>query len=320
MAIKINNNSYSKFYLDGDEVSKIYLNSSLVYTSSSGGGGDEPAAWEEWEKDLLTFTALESTDIGLLASGMTAPNCYYRKVTDTGYTQMTTATTISLSAGEQVKFYGSNASWSTDRAKWTKFTSTGKFNISGNVMTLLASGGTASVSQRYCFRRLFAETDVVDASELTLPSTQPDYMFYGMMQQCPYLQKLPVMPTPTHTYVYGYFCNKCPSLQSATLPTGTYNKYYAFQGMFQDCSGLTAVTIPAEAITNASVVALLFQRCTSLQTIIFSNMTKLSTNLASDWFDGATETIGTAYVPASRTYEDSRLKLPSGWSVQDLPT
>lgn len=319
MAIKINNNSYSKFYLDGDEVSKIYLNSSLVYTASSG-GGDEPAAWEEWEKDLLTFTALEATDIGLLESGMTAPNCYYRKATDTGYTQMTTATTISLSAGEQVKFYGSNAYWSKDRSKWTKFTSTGKFNISGNVMTLLASGGTASVSQRYCFRRLFADTHVVDASELTLPSTQYDYMCYGMMQQCPYLQKLPVMPTPTHQYVYGYFCNQCPSLQTATLPTGTYSKGYTFQGMFQDCSGLTAVTIPAEDITNATAVALLFQRCTSLQTITFSNMTTLTANyLASDWFDGASST-GTVYAPANRTYADNRLRLPSGWSVQNLPT
>jgi hypothetical protein len=319
MAIKINNNSYSKFYLDGDEVSKIYLNSSLVYTASSG-GGDEPEAWEEWEKDLLTFTALEAADIGLFANGMTVPKCYYRKATDTGYTQMTTATTISLGVGEQVKFYGRNAYWSKDRSTWTRFTSTGKFNVSGNVMTLLASGGTASVKQRYCFRRLFAETHVVDASELTLPSTQYDYMFYGTMQQCPYLQKLPVMPTPTHTYVYGYFSNKCPSLQSATLPTGTYDKNYTFQGMFQDCSGLTAVTIPAEAITNASAVALLFQRCTSLHTITFSNMTNLTTNLASDWFDGAYDTIGTAYVPANRTYEDNRLSLPSGWSVQNLPT
>lgn len=317
MAIKINNNSYNKFYLDGDEVSKIYLNSSLVYTASS--GGDEPV-WDEWEENLLTFTALEDTDIGLLASGMTAPNCYYRKATDTSYTQMTTATTISLSAGEQVKFYGSNAYWSKSRTIWTKFTSTGKFNASGNVMTLLASGGTASVSQQYCFRRLFAETHIVDAGELTLPSTQYDYMCYGMMQQCPYLQKLPVMPTPTHQYVYGYFCNQCPSLQTATLSTGVYNKGYSFQGMFQDCSGLTAVTIPAETVTSSNAAALLFQRCTALQTITFSNMTNLTTYLPSDWFDGATNTVGTAYVPANRTYADSRLRLPSGWSVQDLPT
>ena len=320
MAIKINNNSYNKFYLDGDKVSKIYLNSNLVYTASSG-GGDEPEAWEEWEKDLLTFTALEATDIGLFATGMTAPNCYYRKATDTGYTKMTTATTISLGVGEQVKFYGGNPYWSRDRSIWTRFTSTGKFNVSGNVMTLLASGGTASVRQRYCFRRLFAETHVVDASELTLPSRQYDFMFYGMLQQCPYLQKLPVMPTPTHPSVYAYFCNKCPSLQSATLSTGTYSRGYIFQGMFQDCSGLTAVTIPAEDITDGSAVALLFQRCKSLQTITFSNMTTLTTDhLASDWFDGVPDTIGTAYVPANRTYADSRLSLPSGWSVQNLPT
>lgn len=277
-------------------------------------------AWKEWEEDLLTFTALEATDIGLFANGMTAPNCYYRKATDTGYTQMTTATTISLSTGEQVKFYGSNAYWSKDRSKWTRFTSTGKFNVSGNVMTLLASGGTASVSQRYCFRRLFAETYVVDASELTLPSTQYHHMFYGMFQQCPYLQKLPVMPTPTHQYVYGYFCNQCPSLQSATLSTGVYNQSYSFQGMFQDCSGLTAVTIPAETITNSYALSLLFQRCKSLNTIIFSNMTTLTVNLRSDWFDGALDTIGIAYVPANRTYADKMLSLPSGWSVQNLPT
>ena len=189
-------------------------------------------------------------------------------------------------------------------------------------MTLLASGGTASVRQRYCFRRLFAETHIVDASELTLPSTQYDSMFYGAMQQCPYLQKLPVMPTPTHQTVYAYFCNQCPSLQTATLSTGTYSKSYIFQGMFQDCSGLTAVTIPAEDITKEYAVYQLFQRCTSLQTIIFSNMTTLTANSlsSSDWFNGATYTIGTAYVPANRTYADSRLSLPSGWSVQNLPT
>lgn len=319
MAIKINNNSYSGFFLNGEAINTIYLNGNQVFSN----GGSEPTptpAWEEWEKDLLTFTALEATDIGLLVNRMDAPKCYYRKATDAGYTQMTTATTISLSAGEQVKFYGSNSYWSRDRTKWAKFTSTGKFNISGNVMTLLAKGGTASVRQTYCFRRVFAETHVVDASELTLPSTQYDNMFYGFIQQCPYLQKLPVMPTPTHTLVYGYFCNKCPSLQSATLSTGNYNIPYAFQGMFQDCSGLTAVTIPAETVTAKDAMALLFQRCTSLHTIIFSNMTTLTESLNSSWFDGATDTIGTAYVPANRTYEDNMLSLPPDWSVQNLPT
>ena len=55
MAIKINNNSYSGFYLNGDEVSKIYLNSYQVYAKSSGGGGgDEPAA--TWSTDNLSLS------------------------------------------------------------------------------------------------------------------------------------------------------------------------------------------------------------------------------------------------------------------------
>ena len=324
MAIKINNNSYNKFYLDGDEVSKIYLNSSLVYIASS--GGDEPV-WDEWEEDFLTFTALEATDIGLSVTSMSVPpTVYYKKQGDSAYTQLTTGNTISLNRGEQVKFYGNNNYWSQDNNRYAQFTSTGKFNISGKLTSVLSSGCPETLSTTYCFRKTFAGTDVVDASGLILPTGHSSYCFRGTLQVCPYLEKLPKnMPTATAEGAYSYFCNQCPSLQSATLPTGTYDKASAFQGMFQDCSGLTGVTILAENITVQSSIAYLFQRCTAMCELkcASANWSVYSSSNDNDgWFNGATDTAGTAYLDTTNALDiaswKSNANLPPGWDAQAM--
>lgn len=325
MAIKINNNSYSKFYLDGDEVSKIYLNSSLVYTASSS-GGDEPV-WDEWEEDFLTFTALEATDIGLSVTAMSVPpTVYYKKQGDSAYTQLTTGNIISLNRGEQVKFYGNNAYWSQDNNRYAQFTSTGKFNISGKLTSVLSSGCPETLSTTYCFRRTFAGTDVVDASGLILPTGHSSYCFRGTLQVCPYLEKLPKnMPNATAQGAYSYFCNQCTSLTHAIMPSGVYDQGEGYEGMFQDCSGLTGVTILAEDITAQSSINYLFQRCTAMCELKCASAdwsVYSEKNNYEGWFNGATDTVGTAYLDTTNALDiaswKSNANLPPGWDAQAM--
>ena len=65
MAIKINNNSYSGFFLNGEAINTIYLNGNQVF----GNGGSEPTPTPAWDDDFLTIEALNATysasDLGL---------------------------------------------------------------------------------------------------------------------------------------------------------------------------------------------------------------------------------------------------------------
>ena len=300
-----------------------------------------------WDEDFLTLTALEDTDISVAATGSTSQtpvlNLYYKRTGDSDYTQLpvtvanskATYGTISLQQGQSVKIYG-NSNWNKGQAGnrnyYNRFTSTGKFNASGKVSSVLSSGCTDSVTSsnnNYMFRGMFRESNIVDASGIILPSNviNTQGVFWGMFQLCPDLTTLPsVLPEVQATLQYAFFCNQSPSLTSVSVTfNGAIDGATGLSGMFQQCTGLTTVVINSvsETYPNGYIygdsLTGVFQNCPVLTSVTLNAKSAHFTSMSPSPFDGVTTT-GTLYAPTDRNWSNvSYLGLPATWSIQDIP-
>ena len=151
--------------------------------------------------------------------------------------------------------------------RYCHFSSVGKFDVSGNVMSLIAGdkfiGKTLSYS--YQFQMLFASSDdnpckVTDASTLYLPCTNLtahcyEYMFY----HCEYLETAPKLPAlKLAEYCYSNMFNGCISLEEAPELPALKLENYCYNYMFHGCENLIYIkamftTTPNNTYTEAWV-------------------------------------------------------------------
>ena len=97
------------------------------------------------------------------------------------------------------------------------FSSTGRFNTEGNVMSLLFADSfqdkTSLDGNDYAFWNLFKNSMIVNSDKLELPATiLADYCYGCMFYSCATLTTAPALPATTlvsHCY-YGMF-RDCPS-------------------------------------------------------------------------------------------------------------
>jgi len=211
------------------------------------------------EHKYLTFTALEATDISM-------PNIddkviYYKATGDSDYTRMTSATTISLSTGDSVKFYGENETLSGKT-----FDSTGTFNASGHVTSLLSSTSPSTLSSTGEFSNLFTSTDIVSASGIVMPTNVTESCYKSMFSNCYQLTSTPTLPATTlASSCYSTMFTNCSSLTSAPELPATVLANGCYANMFYGCSNL--VTPPALPATTApsSCYSHMFAGCSSLE-------------------------------------------------------
>ena len=107
-----------------------------------------------------------------------------------------------------------------------------KFNIVGELSDLLAGP-----MPDYAFPYLFSKSNVVDASELILPTPITKGCFEGMFWRCLFLEKAPNLPaTELADSCYKYMFNECDSLEHAQgyLPATTL-KPSCYEGMYEGC-------------------------------------------------------------------------------------
>ena len=153
-------------------------------------------------------------------------------------------------AGGKVYFkaVGSNQKLGNSPSDYHIFVTTGEFEASGNVNSLLEEdeqiARTMSLENRdLCYVYLFADTQLTKAPEL--PSTELGYGCYLMMfQNCTSLTQAPELPATTLVAeCYSGMFENCTSLtQAPELPATTLvSKCYA--GMFERCSQLNYVSV-----------------------------------------------------------------------------
>lgn len=222
------------------------------------------AASSEYQEYLalpLTFRVLTGGTIMLrhnrtLASDVGDLTIQYRKNggTWTNLTASTAGTTFNTNIGDVLEFKGDNAKYGSLPLSYTTFSgSTAIFEAYGNIMSLIDSTGyrtATTVSEQYCFNRLFSNTNITNAEHLMLPATTiAMHAYTSMFQNCTLLTKAPILPATLLTNsCYNEMFNGCSVLswvKCLATDHSAYNCTYnwlsnvAATGTFIKASGIT---------------------------------------------------------------------------------
>ena len=150
--------------------------------------------------------------------------------------------------------------------------SSGRFNVEGNIMSLLYgddfAGKTDLSDWLDAFQLAFNKSKVVDASGLVLPATTlSPFCYNAMFKGCSSLVVPPELPaTRLAINCYQEMFKGCTSLVAAPALPATKLKPHCYQSMFKDCTSLTMPPeLPAQTL-EYDCYASMFSGCTGLTT------------------------------------------------------
>ena len=218
---------------------------------------------------------------------------------DDGSTWVTLASdtdTPTVQSGDTIMWKGSNlAVNATDGIG--RFYSSGKFDVEGNVMSLLYGDDfedELSLSgKNYVFSSLFkpCTTQLESAKRMLLPATTlANDCYRSMFQGCTSLTEAPELPATTLEFdCYREMFAGCTSLTEAPELPATTLTQHCYNNMFEGCTSLNKITCLA---TDISAIY-----CTQ------------------EWVNGVAEN-GTFVKNASMSSWTSGVNgIPSGWTV-----
>ena len=248
-----------------------------------------------WADEYLTFVALEDGTFTFTPANNNAISYSI----DNGHTWTDLAAdtnTPTVTRGNKVLWRGEMRP--LDSGGVGTFSSTGQFNVQGNVMSLLFGddfkGKTDLTGYDDAFYNLFNfNSDLINAQNLILPATTlADGCYDDMFQGCTSLVTAPVLPATT-------LADRC---------------YFA---MFQNCANLTsAPVLPAETLADYCY-QYMFNGCSSLNYIKCLATDISASSCLSYWVSGVAST-GTFVKAASMTsWTTGSSGIPSGWDVQN---
>ena len=236
-----------------------------------------------------------------------------------------TITTPTIAQGDKVL-------WKGEGSKFSSFSSTGNFNVMGNIMSLLYGDNFENQTSfpnanHQPFQQLFYNvTTLVSAENLVLPATTLCRICYQhMFRGCTSLTT-PPSTLPAQTLVdscYGGMFMGCSSLTTAPTIEATTVAQSCCVQMFQDCTSLTTgPTLKAAELNGGGCYQRFFSGCTNLNSI-----TMLATNITANncllhWVNGVAAS-GTFTKAASMTTlptatsDNSYQGIPDGWTVVD---
>ena len=216
----------------------------------------------DYSQDYLTFTVLTDGTIPWKSFGTGMAKEISYRINGGSWTSITAGdnVTISVVAGDVVELKGNNQTYASDRSIYSGFDGgTAKFNISGNIMSLIYGDnfvGETTMSGTYNFCSLFKQSMAVSAENLILPATSlTNHCYRAMFSKARNLTVAPALPATTlGEYCYYYMFEECaissaPELRAPTLVSNCYGN------MFTGCRSLNyikclATTIPANCLTN----------------------------------------------------------------------
>ena len=283
--------------------------------------GDKP-----YEEQYLTFEALEDGTFSFTQNDL-------QYSLDDGVTWQTLTagtSTPTISAGNKIlwKQTGLVGDWQGIG----KFSSTGKFNVYGNIMSLHFGddfiGKKDLTGKDYAFTYLFIGCiKLISAYNLILPATTlTNNCYYGMFNNCSSLVKAPELPATTlASYCYCSMFSDCetltkaPELPATTLADKCYVEMFSgcyalttapdlpaktlaescYNRMFYFCTSLTeAPDLPAKTLANECYLQM-FYTCDSLTTPPKLPATTLAESCYKDMFTGCTSLTEAPELPAT---------------------
>ena len=250
---------------------------------------DESVKYNEYvdySKQYLTFTALEDGTFSFNTTGLS----YSLDEGKTWATLASNTNTPTVHTGEKIMWKGVKSLGSYN------FSSTGRFNVEGNVMSILFGdnfvGQTSLSGKNNAFAALFrTNNNIISAKNLILPATTlSENCYASMFNNCTSLTTAPsVLPATTlANSCYQEMFISCTSLVKAPeLPAKTL-VYNCYREMFNFCKKLNYVKMLATDV-SASLCLL-------------------------DWLNNVSAT-GTFVKASSATLPTGGSGIPSGWTV-----
>ena len=208
---------------------------------------------------------------------------------------------LSVLSGDTIRVRGTNNVYDNNT-----FGGTAYFNLSGNIMALIGGVNYEDLKElnyNRAFEKIFANSNVVEASELLLPATAlTDYCYNSMFSGCTSLTTAPELPATTlapYCY-YGMFSN-CTSLTVAPELPATTLANCCYLSMFNGCTSLKTVPsnyLPANTLVDGCY-EVMFEDCASLTTAPELPATTLATNCYYEMFRSCTSLTTAPELPAT---------------------
>lgn len=269
-----------------------------------------------YSKQYLTFIALEDGTFKFLDNSINYS--LDNGITWTALASNTNSPTITT--GNKIMWKASGLTININRGIGI-FSSTGKFNIQGNIMSLVEGDnfdGALTISN-YQFASLFYQcNNLISAKNLVLPSiTLTQGCYNGMFYECTKLTTAPDLPATTLARAcYWQMFYRCYDLVKVPLilPATTLARD-CYHGMFISCKSLTtAPELPATSLETYCYESM-FNSCTNLNYIKAMFTTTPGSSCTSSWLYNVAAS-GTFIKNSAATWTTTGANgIPSGWTV-----
>ena len=246
----------------------------------------------DYSKQYLTFVALENGTFTF-----TPKNSNVISYSTDGGKTWTQGNSVAVNSGDKVMWKGTMAPSTSSTYGIGTFSSTGNFDVQGNVMSLLFEdnfkGQISLTGKNYAFYQLFYQnTKVINAENLSLPATTLASNCYNqMLRGCTSLTTAPELP-------------------AETLTSGCYG------GMFNGCSSLTIAPVLSATTLKSTCYNNMFNGCSNLNYIKAMFTTTPSTTYTQKWVNGVAATGTFVKNSAAQWNVTGNSGVPSGWTVQ----
>ena len=253
----------------------------------------------DYSKQYLTFVAEEDGTFRFSGNSIS-----YSLDDGTTWTELASDTdTPTIAAGSKI-MWKANGLTPTSTIGIGRFTSSGRFYVEGNIMSLVSgdSFSNATTVQSNQFNTLFGgATGLTSAQNLVLTATTlAKGCYYGIFSNCRSLTTAPELPATTlasdcyqNMFASCFSLTTAPELPATTLASSCYD------GMFAGCRSLTtAPELPATTLASACYQNM-FSNCTSLTTAPELPATTLASACYRNMFQGCTSLTTAPELPAT---------------------
>lgn len=305
--IDILDDTFIELYATKNGTNSSIVTRTYMYVEPEGSEDeiDESEGSEElihdYSQDYLTFNVLTPGTILWKANGSGATKTIEYSINNGTWTSITSNTSgvaINVAQGDEVRFRGNNTQYCAgNKANYSGFEAgTAKFNVSGNIMSMLAGDNFANANTlpaTYTFTQFFKLSPVVSAEHLILPvNNLTTYCYRAMFSKCSELIVAPELP-------------------ATNLAQGCY--YYMFEECsFEKAPDLLATTTATECYFN------MFINCANLNFIRCLALNHQSGQVT-NWVKGVAAT-GTFVKNPNETWTTGVNGIPTGWVVYDSGT
>ena len=255
----------------------------------------------DYSKDYLTFEPIEDSTFKFTRNSLE----YSIDDGNTWVNLPVNTDTPTISSGNKIMFKATNPSITSNYGIGT-FSSTGNFNVSGNIMSLLYGDDfdsqTSLNNLPYTFVELFYScSKVIDVSDLILPATTlANYCYFYMFFACTNLISTPELPATTLvTSCYSNMFYNCTSLTTPPVLPATTLADNCYNSMFRGCYNLTsAPTLPATRMQGYCYQNM-FYGCSHITSAPALPATTLADNCYNGMFEGCYNLTSAPALPAT---------------------